>query len=153
MIDTRLYAYVEGVRADHLELRALVRGIEKLLEAAEAAGWGKAEVHELLLAIENLGRHLRQHFAEEEAGGYMEEALALAPRFGPQAQRLVNEHPVMLEQMDHLTELARRCYEQGQAGAELCGRLREFFATLRAHDAAENRILQEAFNTDLGLND
>lgn len=153
MIDARLYAYIEGVRADHLELRALVRGVERLLDAARAASWGRSEAHELLLALENLGSHLREHFAEEEEGGYMEEALALAPRFGAQAQRLLSEHPVMLEQMARLMELARHCCEHSQAGPELDRLLREFFATLRAHDAAENKIIQEAFNTDLGLND
>ncbi|MCL6502720.1 MAG: hemerythrin domain-containing protein [Pirellulales bacterium] len=153
MIDARLYAYIEGVRADHLELRAMVREIEKLLAAAQAARWATVEVQALLAAVEDLDRHLREHFAEEEAGGYMEEALAIAPRFGPQAQRLVNEHPVMLQQMAQILDMARRCVTQSQVGPELSRLLREFFTTLRAHDAAENRIIQEAFNTDLGLND
>lgn len=153
MIDARLYAYIEGVRADHQELRNLVRGIERQLNAAEAAGWAKNEAQVVLTAIDELGRHLREHFAEEEAGGYMEEALALAPRFGPQAERLLKEHPTMLQQVGRLVELARCCCEQAQQGPELSRLAREFFATLRAHDAAENQIIQEAFNTDLGLND
>jgi hypothetical protein len=139
------------IQRQHHELQKLVRTIGRLLshhpeETTLGSFMGRAR--ELM---EELRRNLADHFAQEEEGGYMEEAVGRVPRLGPCVAMLEKQQPELLTDIDRTIAIAGAqptTHEQWkQIGADF-GR---FARALLKHEDIENRILQEGFNDDLGL--
>lgn len=137
-------AYWKLCQSEHDELCDRLRGLRATIEQLRAAPEGPREDFARLLS--ELRDHLRGHFAQEEQGGYMEEALSRAPRFSALAAELERQHPLLLGEATQLAQLA------GVAPASeltrLLTRAQEFCAALARHEGAEARILQSAFNRD-----
>lgn len=153
MTNTHLNAYVTSIQAEHRELGCLLHEIEKCVMEASECACDTTAACKLVEALESLQSYLAHHFAMEEEGGYMEDALALAPRFSQQARRLQAQHPTFLFKLGKLLELARSLGEGGAGMCDVRSGATDLFKMLRAHEAGENRILEQAFNTDLGLGD
>ncbi len=96
---------------------------------------------------------MRDHFAQEEQGGYLEEALSYAPRLGPQAAKLERQHPQLLARMDDVCDTAHKRGSEPVAWPAILDGARAAIKELMAHESGENQIIQKAFNTDLGLAD
>lgn len=143
--------YVHGVRADHAELETIDRALRASLDAGERAQWKPEATLEILKQLESMSQHLERHFANEEAGGYMEEALALAPRFSSQAAQLLKQHAHLNQSFAQLLSAAQRVKDSPESWSCLTQQIVELLKKLEAHEAAENRIMQEAFNVDLEL--
>jgi hypothetical protein len=149
MMDTRQEAYVAGFKAEHRELHDVLRNVDRAWRVCETHDWTEADCGECCGALTALKDHLTHHFAQEEAGGYLEEALTLAPRLGATADRLLAQHPVLLARCAELVELARR------SGADKTAqrRLHEKFPAMRKllleHERGENAVMQEAYHVDL----
>ena len=127
-----------GVRLDDL--------IARLRDGGEALG----RVSLCVTLIGDFDWVIRAHFAMEERGGYLAEALARAPRFHRRAAALQREHHLLRKVSEGLTARSREaaeCFEQWQ-------RLREdferFARDLQAHESQENEIVSSAFLDDLG---
>lgn len=100
--------YVHGVRADHAELETIDRALRASLNAGERAQWRPEATLEIVKQLESMSQHLERHFTNEEAGGYMEEALALAPRFSSQAAQLLKQHGQLNQLLVQLAAAALR---------------------------------------------
>lgn len=137
-------AYWKLCQSEHEELRARLRALRESIEGLRAAPRGPRE--ELSRQLCELRDQLREHFAQEEQGGYMEEALSRAPKFSALAAELERQHPLLLAEATQLAHLA------GTAPAadlpRFLTRTQEFCAALARHEGAEARILQTAFNRD-----
>ena len=153
MADERLRAMIRDVEADHLELEHQFRQLEEALAVGEQSGWDPRDVAEIARLLLVLQEQLLAHFAQEEEGGYLEEALAVAPRFGSQAGILLRQHPVLARAVEELIEDVEDCRKKPECWAGVRWRVVELTKRLKAHEAAENRILEEAFNTDMGFGD
>jgi hypothetical protein len=131
-------AYVEHLRREHRHLGDAMRAIND--EMAKQA----TVTLELVNELKALAAELQHHFREEEEGGCIEEAVSCCPSLSPEAKRLEREHP---ELRSAVAEVIQRA-ESG-ASAEGQAEVRRLFADfsrrLLAHEAAENRILAEAF--------
>lgn len=143
--------YVHGVRADHAELETIDRALRASLNAGERAQWRPEATLEIVKQLESMSQHLERHFTNEEAGGYMEEALALAPRFSSQAAQLLKQHGQLNQLLVQLAAAALRAKDSPESWPQLTQQVIELLKKLEAHEAAENRIMQEAFNVDLEL--
>jgi hypothetical protein len=105
---------------------------------------------ELLGLIGDIEALLKAHFAFEEAGGHLGDALSVAPRLSQRAAHLQSDHRRLTAAFAELASFARR---MGQADEnwELVGvKIREFVVSLQAHELEENRLVQEAYLDDLG---
>lgn len=107
----------------------------------------------LQACLASLRDHLREHFAQEERGGFLEEAVARMPRLGTAVAALVAQHPTLLAELDKIiaslpssTGSAVAWQQAGQAFAE-------FAAHMMGHERSENAVVQEGYNEDLGLVD
>jgi hypothetical protein len=101
--------------------------------------------------LNELVDHVESHFAHEEDGGYMAESLARAPRLATRAGRLLAEHAELLDDVHKLQMLARSGVETDGWWRQIetdCERLK---VTLFVHEHAEHRLVQEAFNRDIGV--
>ena len=141
--------YVQAV-SEHRELHAAVDRIRRLLDAPLDDATRERAVdarHSLLVLRDQLARH----FAQEEAGGYLEEAIVRLPQIAPQAKVLQRQHRDFLDRANAMLADA----ETGDSAANALLKLKAdyvaFAKRLEAHEAAENVLLQRAFNEDLGI--
>ena len=136
--------YYRRSQAEHRELAGMVAHIEDFLSRlnneASDADWDQLSV----LAAELL-EHVSQHFQQEEAGGYLEEAIARLPRLGPQATVLERQHAPLLQR---LTEIVQSVYDTDRSAAawqSWQSEFRKFSRALAAHEQHETALMDEAF--------
>jgi hypothetical protein len=146
MFQQRLHAYIEAMRADHRQLHGLLGSLTEALQEAEAADFRAPAANRLVEAVESLREHLAQHFAQEEEGGYLEEALVAAPHFAPQADLLLAQHAQLLAAMEQLLTTCQRCRAAAGGWACVADDARRLLREIRAHETGESRILERAFN-------
>lgn len=141
-----LEAYQE--RCAHLQaLRELLDQISATL----AQRTGSIEAAGTLLG--ELGDRLVKHFAMEESGGYLSEAILHAPRLVSRANDLLNQHPKMQAAADRLRELAAQPRQAARWWEETELRFKEFAEELSTHEKNEDRLLQEAYSSDVEASD
>ncbi len=134
----------------HLRLaRAQVQVAERtrLLDCGKRAA---AERRASVRAMAELEAYLVSHFQLEETGGYMSEALRLAPRYHGRAEDLREQHETLACQMRALCELAEISGPSREAWSELDRRLARFGRELLAHERAENELTSQIFLEDIG---
>lgn len=138
-------AFITAFGAEHREMRRHIANLQHALHDDQPWSLASArEVHEALIALK---KHLHHHFAQEEAGGYMEEALLLAPHLTSEAGRLLRQHPAMTTGMNRVLDKSADALTDAGVWNELRQMVSELVHDLVAHEAAENRLVQRAFNT------
>lgn len=145
-------AFTTLVAREHHEFDRLLRNIHAGLEECAAAHWPKAQMDCLARDLRELQVHMDEHFEQEEDGGYLDEAVALAPRWRDAANQLRYEHQLMRQRLAHLLNLMN-LIEHGRRTKQQCDDLREEFemllTELAAHEKTERQILDRAFNADM----
>jgi len=92
---------------------------------------------------------LAHHFTRKEERGWLDEALARAPRFGAAVEGLLKEHDEMLTRIRELALQANRYREAlGMPWRDLSEALAVILRQVHTHEARENELLQQAFNLD-----
>lgn len=147
MIDQEYLAFATAFSAQHREMRRLVQKLRHVLNHERP--WSRELAKKAVAAIEALVVHLNEHFAQEEEGGYLEQALAVAPRFSDEAKDLLAQHGMMLQQIGETLQTAKRSVEDPAAWTALRTETRELLRNLVAHETAENKIVQQALNTGI----
>ena len=147
----RISPFVALIQNEHRELHRRVDELGKALERREGCD-SLAQCRDLYgRRLTGLRACLLKHFAEEECGGYMEEALSYAPQLASEAADLEREHPVILRALDRILTRLNRIELTEQSWAEVKAEFKNFSQLLLSHEAHENRVLQHGFNADLGL--
>ncbi len=145
--DSPEFKAYQAILAGHQELKALLERIDQIL--ANRSGTIEEACH--LLA--QLGDRLVKHFAMEEGEGYFEEAVLHAPQLVAKMNHLLAQHPKMCSQAQSL--VAEASSRSGQE--DWWETTRRLFLSFRdellRHERAEDRLLQEAYNLDIGSHD
>lgn len=145
-----------NVLAEH---RAVRQVLARLRAAAQfalgqiAATEGHVRPHfELEEALGEFASAAQAHFAAEEApGAFFEDVAETAPRHQAVLDDLRDQHGAILEEAARLTrDLAD---ERVEGIADIVGSVLALVDLVESHEAAENEILLEAMNTDLGAGD
>ena len=142
--------YVHAL-AEHRELHTAIERIRSLLNSdltGDAAALKGIEATHAVLALRD---HLRRHFTQEEAGGYLEEAVTRLPRIAPQASALQRQHRELLDAVERLLPNPDAVVSGKTALATMKDEFEIFVRRLLAHEAAENVLLEQAFNEAPGL--
>jgi hypothetical protein len=138
-------AYVEHLYHEHHQLDQLVLEIgHEVAELGHAIRTADARAH-LAQRLGDLHKQLRTHFAEEEAGGCLEEAVTRCPSLCDECHAILAEHVVLNRTLE---DLVKRSRDPELAPADLQRNYQAFVERLRAHDAAETRMLQMAFGAE-----
>jgi hypothetical protein len=120
------------MQAEHQKLHAVMQCIQQ--------NW-----HELGLnvidALLELRHALSLHFNQEDFACF-EEAICRSPKLGPEVDRLEREHPQLLAELEGIIR-------QWRSGMDVQADFNKFAGHLRAHERAENDILQTAFGVEL----
>jgi len=142
------------LQQEHEAVLAIVNRLETLAEQAirdeREPGWGDS----VRDSLSSLHSHLKNHFAFEEFGGFMEEVLHALPSLSRQVERLRADHERMLADLGRVSSIAEECATAtGPPPRELCEEVHRFLEMLRRHENEENNLVQRAFLDDLGTVD
>lgn len=141
-------AFFQDIKEDREELLFIEGRMKYLLGNSALFGENLKEFCEL---TELFRDQLALHFALEEAYGYFEEALEVAPRLHRKSKTLRAQHADLFERAQGLCEEAyRKPPLENEALAE---RARELVRSFDEHESAEMELIQSALNEDVGCGD
>lgn len=131
----------EDLVEEHLQITALARRMKN------------AQSRDVLLRLlPEFCAALERHFAaEEEPEGFFDVLRKNAPQRQRQVDGLVQQHRNMLRVAQALAEVAQA--EGVETDAEIIEQAHQIADVLVEHEAAENALLLDAFNTDIGASD
>ncbi len=145
--DSPKFRAYQAILAGHQELKTLLERIEQVLATRSQS------IEETCHLLAQLGDRLVKHFALEEQEGYFEEAVQHAPQFVAKANRLLAQHPKMCSQAQSLVAEANDRSAQSDWWETTHRLFLAFRDELLRHERAEDRLLQEAYNLDIGSHD
>jgi hypothetical protein len=152
MNDTdEIHSYVLHLRAEHRELENVVEAVRQVINDPPPDLSKEPLTTCLSERLVSLRRQLDLHFAMEDQGGCLEEALSHQPGLIDDVRRLEAEHPILLAQLDDIILRVRAGDYPADAIEKFQLDFDEFVHRLRAHEAGENRVLQFGLNVDLGI--
>ncbi len=136
----------DSVLDEHRHLRDLIR----LLQLSMFHPQPNPIVIQRLL--DELDAALRTHFEHEEHGGYLHDAVSAAPQLSTLAVRLLEEHAAFLATT---ATLRRHCNSASDSGdwSEFADAYAHFCRQFDEHEAAENRLVQDAMLRDMQAED
>lgn len=145
--DSPEFQAYQAILAGHQELKALLEQIDQLLATRSGT------IEEACHLLAQMGDRLVKHFSLEEREEYFEEAVLHAPQLVAKVNRLLAQHPKICSQAQSLVaEATSRSVHQDWWEAT-----RRLFLSFRNellhHERAEDRLLQEAYNLDIGSHD
>jgi hypothetical protein len=136
--------YADHLRSEHRQIQKQVRGVEIDLAALQDGAPSAALRSDLV----QLRERLAHHFAEEEGGGCLEEAVSQCPCVASQADTLLHEHPALLHELDEVIAELRRGESQERL-EEIRLKFERLCRKLLAHEGAENHVLHRAFGVSV----
>jgi len=132
---------------EHTRLTELLERIQHTLASPQA---DPAHVAEM---FQELGAQLLAHFDQEEHGGYFTEVTERAPHLRSRASALEQEHADLAARLVALKQAAAMKNAEALGWQRLQQEFAGFFESFRVHEAAENKLLQEAYNDEIGVKD
>ena len=87
------HAYVEHLQHEHGRLHRLLLEIGHEVAAFSGVGQSPDAVVHFAQRLTDLRQQLQTHFAEEEAGGCLEEAVVRCPSLREDCKTILAEHP------------------------------------------------------------
>ncbi len=146
-------AFLQEVKDDNHHLRELLELTRRtLLDEIPPA----CQPRELANLLAQLRDQLAMHFSLEEAFGYFEDALDVAPQLSRQADLLRAQHQTLYVAICEIAEEAEQLLYR-ETMVDLRGEMRDrfvdFFEVFQDHEACENALILEAFDRDIGVGD
>lgn len=96
---------------------------------------------------------LPREFSLQEEGGYLAEVLDRQPNWAPQVESLREQRSRLYSKLEELHNQVVRRGTVTRTARELRRELREWTANYQAYHRHERRLMQTAFNTDVGVGD
>ena len=137
----------EAIKQEHEALREKFRQIHDVLAGPEIAA------DEMVRLLRELKNALAVHFSNEESDGFFGEVTTRAPRLAGRADQLCLEHEQFLHKATELCRLAEAGSSSMAWWRELSSRCHKFSKQLMHHESEENKLLQQAYQDDIGTFD
>ncbi len=97
--------------------------------------------------LQSLEVRLREHFDTEESGYYLEEISGRKSGAGNALLALQAEHPVFLRILSEIQDQCRQKETDPSLDEKLLKKLSQLLKWLKVHEAKENALIQEVFQT------
>ena len=127
---------------------ALLNDLRKLEEAERPAS--KTGLPALRARLDGTRAHIVEHFRFEEQNGYMDTVRTHEPRLERVIDELAEDHCRLLDSLD---ALIRETAMAASTNETITAKVTEWIGEVRRHEAQENRLVQDAFNMDIGPED
>ncbi len=137
----------ELMKSEHEEI---AREVQATREELESASCQRNCINDQLIQLSEL---IESHFRHEEQGGYMAEALVRAPQLRPRAEALQKQHEQLQEAIDKLQLLVNSGVESASWWDQIRNDFQHFASQLTEHEHCETKLVQEAYNLDIGGGD
>ncbi len=108
------------------------------------------------IKLTRLRDQLTTHFSLEEAFGYLDGSIGIAPRLSDRADRLRLEHAELAERIAALVDFAWTLNDRQRLKQGFRRVVREFdgfHAQLRSHERKEQMLILQAYGDDIGCGD
>jgi hypothetical protein len=145
-------AFLQEIKEVNHELWDLLAHLRHRCQRPIAPG----SCRQLIDRLCQLRDQLALHFSLEEAYGYFEDPIDVAPQLSRAANRLRAEHQELYLDLCNLVERSERMFydEQHAALALWLGpEFLDFDSRLRSHEERENGLIVEAYDGDIGVGD
>jgi hemerythrin len=121
----------------------------------ECLAGAEQDTHRAAWLLAQLYVELRTHFEHEERGGYFDDLIARAPQLKPMADRVIDEHPILLRCVETMRDQAETAAASNRPTPwnHLRQLFEEFRNRFRLHEASENQLVREAYYRDMGAED
>lgn len=136
--------YVDHLIAEHRRLHRMLRAARNAI-VPPTADAGNVPGADIVKVLGEVREELEHHFAQEEGGGCLEEAVSRCPSLSNAVRRIEAEHPLLLESIDRLIAQAQDADQSVQGRIAVACEFDELCAQLNAHEGAENALLSKAF--------
>lgn len=106
--------------------------------------------------LAQLRDQLAMHFALEEAYGYFEDPVAVAPRLNATAGALRDEHSSLYSSICDVLEFVEAEFYAGRlvtSAPQVVTLFGTFYDQLQSHEAKENELILKAYGDDIGVGD
>ncbi len=123
----------------HESLRQHMARLKEILSDPAAR-----QASDLVAEAASLYADLKEHFTEEEEGGYLDVVLERRPGWRRRVERLREQHRTILEKLGPLCESSQSEVADGLGGV---------LTILSKHDTDESTLMMDAFNRDVGSGD
>lgn len=146
-------AFLREIKEDHHELGQMLSEAEGLFGADVSARVSRKQLVEFLVELRD---RFAMHFALEEAFGYFEDAIDVAPHLCQRSEELRSEHgPLFLEICSLVDEAERMLYHESGAKTRLRlgANFRAFFQNFQDHETREKELILQALDDDIGVGD
>jgi hypothetical protein len=137
------------VLAEHRDLFHLLLSVRSALVAAGLPTPDRRSA--VLASMHHLRDHLADHFAQEEQGGFLEEAVSRVPRLSAAMRSILGQHPGLLADLDRLIGDLEASPADPGAWVRASRDFEAFSARMTDHERSENAVVQSGYNEDLGL--
>jgi len=127
---------------EHQQIDFFLKQLMSSLHALDADSADVEPLRRLAAQIDGLRERLEEHFEHEEQDGLFQAILDLLPDAEPVIDGLASQHEHMIE----VLQMARIHAERGEPCevSELQDDLQRFLETMRAHEKAEDALLERA---------
>ena len=144
-------AFLKEIKDDNRQLKTLWDQLTPLFSHHETA---KNHWDELISRLAEIRDQLAIHFSLEEAYGYFDDAVDIAPHLSVAAESLRSQHSNLFGQIrdlaDFILELDSERTEQVQ---KLIRKFELFKNDFQKHEEAELRLILKSFDDDIGVGD
>lgn len=137
--------FVAYLHREHTRLHAELHAVQEALSEFVSAPRNAADAEAIVTRLIRLRDDLDRHYAEEEAGGTLEEAVARCPSLAADVRRVEKEHAELRRKMDELVAKAQRLCQTPTQFDEVARDFAALTAWLHRHEKEENRILLYGF--------
>ncbi len=146
-------AFLQEIKEDNIELRELLEQIsgELLIRRPRLH-----DPRQLLALLGRLRDQLGIHFALEEAFGYFDDAVDVAPQLSEKTEELRAEHDLFFRDICRLCDFVEQiAYEETPAFSvrQIASRFAAFHDAFQQHEARERELIMAAFEDDIGVGD
>tara|TARA_R110002095_G_scaffold147250_6_gene127400 strand:- start:3942 stop:4403 length:462 start_codon:yes stop_codon:yes gene_type:complete len=153
-MDSKNSAIVNGALEEISALEYILLG--DLLDLLEEAD-GDAEAWKWISEVlDTLLKMMPREFALQDKGGYLDEVLEEQPNWQGRVRNLYHERCDLLKKLNELRTRMQDSLplqQMRQIAGELRYELRDWITSYVAHQRHERRLLQDAFNSDIGVAD
>jgi len=107
----------------------------------------------LVVILDALLEAKQREYELQRDGGYLEEVLEQVPNWEPQVTQLQTEHRELFCNLWQLRERVNSFQPFDSMASTVRNELRAWMTSLQAHHRHTRRIMQSAFNMDIGVGD
>lgn len=144
-------AFLKEIKDDNLQLKALWDKIIPMVAHHEmvANHWPK-----LIELLSELRDQLALHFSLEEAYGYFDDAVDIAPRLSIASEALRAQHSTLFETCRNLAEEINEVdHDEPEHCERFMAKFHAFQSQFESHEEQELKLILQSLDDDLGVGD